>query len=363
MAKSDKAIQNRPKNARDICDNLKYVRNGDSIKRARDFIATILDPNFVKENFQYIQPTSQRYATAGNQYDDFCCIYLISIFMAFLSEDDAEIMLMAYGFLEWFDGDLGERRKKYWEYAHKDNERLKRKRRKDKDNLLREIENGIIEYLAETLAGIINSSEQMSDFTNRVYKDFCNNRIPKKLSLPIAGYLDNSSFVKGNLAETDAAEIKVQHYRVITFKVSICGLVIYNHKTKIPIAGNTDEEDEEIFDISKEHIMAVFAGIICLTLFVSTHKTWQNLNSLNPPTIDGYTMEPSRNDTPEEGQKKQDWTSSAVPYIEVISQSSILGDEKAQAGAVKPFLHNLNLYREDTDVVDEANIASLGENQ
>jgi len=159
----------------------------------------------------------------------------------------------------------------------------------------------------------------------------------------------------------------VQHYRVITFKVSICGIVIHSHETKIPIDRNADEEEEQIFDISKELVAAILASCACLTLLVFTHQQWQEHNSLNTSTADEYISKPLRNDTLEKGQKKQDWISTAFPYSEIISQDSISGNMMTQIGTVKhinrPYFHDLNLYIEDIDVRKKVDIASSGEDQ
>lgn len=267
MAESDKITQNSSVSAEDIRDDLRYIRNGTSRKRARDLIATFLSTKFIEEKFQYIQPTFQRYATTGNQYDDFCNAYLISIFITFLPKDDAEIMLMAYGFLEGFDEILGERRERYWEYAHKNNKYLKGKKRKNKDHLLREVENGIIEELSNMLIGIINEPKQMSDFTNRVYENFSNNKIPKKIPFPITDYLAGNPL---EVIPIVSGEPIIQHYKIITFKVSICKKVIYTKMKKIPIPGEVDEEDEDIFDISLEYILGIIStSSIFLVLFIS----------------------------------------------------------------------------------------------
>ena len=322
MAESDNRIRVKLE-TEDIFDDLKRIRNGDSMERTQDFIATILDINFVKENFQYIQISSQQYVIAWNQYDDFCNAYLKSIFLKFLSVDDAEIMLMAYGFLDGYDdNNLRERRKKYWENAHKTNKCFKRKKRKDKDNLLREIENDIIKRLSNILIDIVNEPEKMSDFTNRVYENFSSNKIPKKIPLPIPDYLVNNP---SEVVTPNAVKTKVQHYRVITYKVSICGIVMHNHETKIPIDGNVDEEDEQIFDISKELITAVLASIVCLILIILVNKPGQDSNSSNILIAEEYSMEPLRNDTPEEGQKKQAWIPVIAPCKEVISKGTVSG--------------------------------------
>lgn len=311
--------------ASEIDSLLKQIRNGSPVKRVRELVGPLIGEGFVKERFPNISLSTQQYGTTGNQYDDFCSAYLISIFMEFLSTDDAEIMLMAYGFLDGFVEKLRKRRKKYYECAHSYNKRLEKKERKDKDNLLREVENNIIEELSKALIEIKNKKEEISEFTNKVYEDFCNDRIPKKLSLPITDYLDNSSFVKDNLAEIDADEIKVQHYRIITFKVSICGLVLHNHETKIPIDGNVDEEDEQIFDISKELITAVLASIVCLILIILVNKPGQDSDSSNVLIAEEYSMEPLRNDTLEEGQEKQARIPIIAPCKEVISQGTVSG--------------------------------------
>lgn len=134
--------------ASEIDSLLKQIRNGSPVKRVRELVGPLIGEGFVKERFPNISLSTQQYGTTGNQYDDFCSAYLISIFMEFLSTDDAEIMLMAYGFLDGFVEKLRKRRKKYYECAHSYNKRLEKKERKDKDNLLREVENNIIEELS-----------------------------------------------------------------------------------------------------------------------------------------------------------------------------------------------------------------------
>lgn len=347
---------------------LKEIRQGSN--REREFVGKFIDEfvgeNFVEERFPDI-PLSTQHRTARNQYDDFCSIYLISVFMEFLSTDDAEIMLMAYGFLDGFVEKLGERRKKYYEYAHSYNKRLEKKNRKDKDNLLREKENHIIKALSNTLIGIKNEPEKIQKFTKEVYENFCHNKIPKKIPPPVADYIKDSPFSKKGFTEIKINEIGVQHYRVITFKVSICGKIIYSHKKKISIDGDMDEYDEEIFDISKEHIMAVLASIICLALFVSANKVWQDYNFLNTPTADGYTTEPLRNDTPEEGQKKQNWISKAVPYYGDINQDSVSEHVRPQIRSVnyitQSFWHDTDLSLKHPENRNEVDIASLGEDE
>lgn len=309
------------KKADDIAELLKQIRYNPQ-KRAHELVDMIENKYLIEEKFHLSKSGTRQHKNIKAQYKKFSHVYLMKIFLEFIVDEyDAEMTLMAYGFIDGYDDNpRGKRYEKYWEHAHIYIERIN-KREKTKAHLIQVEVTKIIKELSNTLAEIIIASNGTLNFFDEVFEDFSNN-IPEKIPLPITDYLENKSFAK---VDDDRSRIKVQHYRIIKFKVSICGNVQYNHNIKIPIAGDADEEDEHTFDISKEHIMTVLAGMVCLMLCISANKTGQDSTPPNALIAEEYSMEPLRNDTLEEGQKKQALIPIIAPCKEVISQDTVSG--------------------------------------
>lgn len=180
------------KNVDDIKEHLKTLRNNPSAYK-KEFVYPFLGKDIIEDKLQSDKNQIQNTIIAEERYDRFCNAYLIEIFLTFLSANDAEIMLMIYGLLDNFDIiRLGDRREEYWQYAHTYNSRLQGSKNQDKDNLLRGIENNIIDNLANILIELKSDSIKMSNFTNMVFEGFINNKIPEKISPPITEYLQRN---------------------------------------------------------------------------------------------------------------------------------------------------------------------------
>lgn len=351
-----------PKTVDEIKDRLADIRRCMSIERVREFIGPILDANFVKEKFPHAQDGSQQNTTTINQLDDFFVAYFVSIFPAFLSKDDAEIMLMVYGFLDGFDGKLKERREKYWEYAHRDNRRLNGKKgrnQKDKDNLMRGIENDIIRELATTLNKEIDNQEKMSKFADKVYEAFSNGEIPKKIPI-------NNIIVQKDGSTPEISQNKVQHYKRIIYKISICGKIIHTDTEKILISGDVDEECEKIFDITKEVVGAIIASVACLVTFFFIVREFQSYNLFKDVRNTEYAIEGKlQKNTPEENHShEKGLLSDPKPQFNDDSNRETV-DLGTAGEIIEPdyySLGNIDLYVEDTGKKRKFDIASLGGN-